>query len=113
MNVLDAQSDRKSLLNWIEQLLSIRKQCPEIGTGKFEIVGNKNADILIHRYASKHGDLYFIHNFSSKKIQITKANLPDSPKEWVHIFGVKSPKEKSEKIIEIEGFGFHWWRLLV
>ena len=113
VNVLDAQSDRKSLLNWIEQLLSIRKQCPEIGTGKFEIVGNKNADILIHRYASKHGDLYFIHNFSSKKIQINKANLPDSPKEWVHIFGVKSPKEKSEKIIEIEGFGFHWWRLLV
>jgi maltose alpha-D-glucosyltransferase/alpha-amylase len=109
VNVLDAQSDSSSLLNWIERLISIRKQCPEIGAGRLQMIETDNKYLFIHHFQSEHGDLWFVHNFSEQEIIFnTNDHKPDT-KRWVHIFGSRDIHQK-ETIIEVEAFGFHWWR---
>ncbi|HYG15962.1 MAG TPA: alpha-amylase family protein [Bacteroidia bacterium] len=110
VNVLDAQSDHNSLLNWIEQLISIRKQCPEIGAGTLEIAEVDEPGIFIHKLESEHGKLLFIHNFSEKVITVNY-KLLDKKSNWVHIFG-NTAAGKNNESIEVGVHGFHWWRLL-
>jgi maltose alpha-D-glucosyltransferase/alpha-amylase len=109
INVLDAQSKRDSLLNWIERLISIRKQCPEIGTGKLHMIENPNESLFVHHFESEHGDLWFVHNFSGKTISFDYGQLTDNSKRWVHVFGSREI-DNSEPSVQVAGYGFHWWR---
>ncbi len=80
INVLSSQSECQSILNWIERLFSIRKQCPEIGTGKIEIIAQDNESLFVHRYESKHGDLWFAHNFCNEAVEYDHRKLVDKEK---------------------------------
>jgi maltose alpha-D-glucosyltransferase/alpha-amylase len=110
INVLSLQSENGSILNWIERLFSIRKQCPEIGTGKIKIIAHDNEGLFVHHYRSKHGDLWFAHNFSKDAVEFDFRQLADSKKNWVHLFG--SDDLEAGETTMIEGYGFHWWRTI-
>jgi maltose alpha-D-glucosyltransferase/alpha-amylase len=109
INVLDAQSDHLSLLNWIERSISIRKQCPEIGTAGVEIIDHDNSCLFIHHYKSEHGDLWFVHNFSESTITFNYSEYMTASKRWVHLLGSKDTDNHANSI-QLEGFAFHWWR---
>lgn len=109
VNVLDAQGDNNSLLNWIERLISIRKQCPEIGAGRLQMIETGNKHLFIHHFQSEHGDLWFVHNFSEQEIIFNYNDYRSDAKRWVHIFGSREV-HKNETIIQVGAFGFHWWR---
>lgn len=108
INVLSLQSDSRSLLNWIERLFSIRKQCPEIGSGKLEMIGDDNEGLFVHHFKSRHGDLWFAHNFSDQPVTFNYERLMANSNKWVHIFGSKDLDDYTTVIVE--GHGFHWWR---
>lgn len=107
VNVLDAQSDPQSFLNWIERLISIRKQCPEIGKNKIEIVNDNNPALMIHHYR----ELWFVHNFSEQEIVLDVDEFIAPDTQWVHLFGSRSLNKKL-KTVTLEGFAFHWWRVI-
>lgn len=111
INVLEAQSEPNSLLNWIERLISVRKQCPEIGTGKAEMMDSGDDRILLHRFKSQYGDLWFAHNFSGQKLHFDYSRHVDPGKKWVHIFDSQRLENDSKKI-QIAAYGFHWWRTI-
>jgi maltose alpha-D-glucosyltransferase/alpha-amylase len=111
VNVLDAQSDSDSLLNWIERLIAIRKQCPEIGTGKLEVMDSGDDRLLLHHFKSPHGNLWFAHNFSAQKISFDYSDHADRGEEWVNVFKSNSLESNAKKI-QIAGHGFHWWRTI-
>ena len=109
VNVLDAQSNTNSLLNWIERLIAIRKQCPEIGTGKLEVMDSGDDRLLLHHYKSSHGNLWFAHNFSAQKINFDYSDHAERGEKWVNIFKSQYLESKTMKI-EVAPYGFHWWR---
>jgi maltose alpha-D-glucosyltransferase/alpha-amylase len=111
VNVLDAQSDTGSLLNWIERLFSIRKQCPEIGKAQLQIIEARQDSLFIHHFSSDHGDLWFVHNFSGEVITFDYHDLITPSGKWVHLFGNRDV-DSSETTLQIEGYGFHWWRTI-
>ncbi|WP_205510204.1 alpha-amylase family protein [Longitalea arenae] len=108
INVLSLQSQGDSILNWIERLFSIRKQCPEIGSGEFEIIEQDNECLFVHHFRSEHGDLWFAHNFSGDPVTFSREELVGKSKKWVHIFGSRDAGE--DRALQIDGYGFHWWR---
>ena len=107
--MLDAQSDTNSLLNWIERLIAIRKQCPEIGTGKLEVMDSGDDRLLLHHFKSPHGNLWFVHNFSAQKISFDYSHHAGSGEKWVNVFKSSILESKSKKI-QVAAYGFHWWR---
>jgi maltose alpha-D-glucosyltransferase/alpha-amylase len=109
VNVMDAQSNSHSLLNWIQRLISLRKQCPEIGTVRMNIIKSGHKSLFIHHFPSAHGDLWFVHNFSEQEIDFNFGEHIEEGKRWVHLFGSRDTDSKSRSTL-LEGFAFHWWR---
>lgn len=111
VNVMDAQSNQDSLLTWIQRLISIRKQCPEIGMTRVNIIKSEHKGVFIHHFPSEHGDLWFVHNFSEQETDFHFGELIAEGKRWVHLFGSRDTDSKTRSTL-LEGFAFHWWRAI-
>ena len=109
VNVLDAQADTGSLLNYIQRLISIRKQCPEIGTGKLEVMDSGDERLLLHHFKSDHGHLWFVHNFSGKKVSFDYSSHTGRGEKWVNVFASNALDSNTKKI-QVAPYGFRWWR---
>jgi maltose alpha-D-glucosyltransferase / alpha-amylase len=55
VNVADQQRDTRSLLNWTEHLLRVRKECPEFGWGEYSVLETGRPSVLAHRCEWKGG----------------------------------------------------------
>jgi maltose alpha-D-glucosyltransferase/alpha-amylase len=111
VNVLDAQGDAGSLLNWMERAIAIRKQCPEIGTEKLEVVDSGDDRLLLHQYKSPHGNLWFVHNLSAQKINFDYSAHAERGENWINFFKSNTLQSKTKKI-QIAPYGYHWWRAI-
>lgn len=75
VNVRQQLADSMSLLNFIKQLIRIRKICPEIGTADYEIVNTSSKSILAIHYDAGGQSLLIVHNFSDEP-QTFRVNRP-------------------------------------
>src|SRR6185436_8272490 len=50
INVETQRREIDSLLNWTERLIRLRKECPEIGWGTFQIVATGDSSVLGMRF---------------------------------------------------------------
>ena len=50
VNVAAQRRDPNSLLNWMERIIRMRKEVPEIGWGDFSFVPTKTPQVLAMRY---------------------------------------------------------------
>ena len=84
INVADQQRDPQSLLNWMEHLLRVRKECPEFGWGTFTVLKTKPASVLAHRCEWKDGAVIAVHNFAKTKASASlTCSAIGGTKEWM------------------------------
>ena len=50
VNVADQRRDPNSLLNWMERIIRMRKEVPEIGWGDFSFVATGTPEVLAMQY---------------------------------------------------------------
>ncbi len=50
LNVVAQQPDSNSLLNWTIRMIQLRKACPEIGHGNWQILETSSENVLIMQY---------------------------------------------------------------
>jgi maltose alpha-D-glucosyltransferase/alpha-amylase len=67
VNVADQRRDPASLLNWTERRIRMRKECPEISWGQFEILRTNAQEVLVMRYDWRGVSLVTLHNFSDRR----------------------------------------------
>ncbi len=67
VNVAAQQADSSSLLNRITQFARLRRQCSEIGWGKWQILPTGSAPVLAIRYNWQGRTLLLVHNFSAEQ----------------------------------------------
>lgn len=109
INVMSAQQRPGSLLNWIERLITTRKQCPEIGNGTLFMVPYPGNEILIHGLELEEEKLLFIHNFSQEPQELSIADLIDQKSSLFEIFG-EDDKDINSTMIILEGYDYKWFR---
>jgi maltose alpha-D-glucosyltransferase/alpha-amylase len=111
INILNAQHDASSLLNWIEKLIITRKQCPEIGYGNIKIFNSPNDSILFHAFEWNKEKLYLLHNFSPEKVRCNRKKfLPEKGQLFEVLSDVETNEDTKEDIL-INGYGYRWFRL--
>ncbi|TDV44309.1 alpha-amylase family protein [Actinophytocola oryzae] len=103
-NVADQRRDPHSLLNWMERLIRQRKECPEFGWGKLELLHTKGA-VLVHRCVWDGTAVVAVHNLGDEPATVT---LPKDCTEFRDLFG-DDDAEPGEKIT-VEAYGFRWFR---
>ena len=65
VNVEQQRRDPSSLLRWTSRLIRIRKECPEIGWGTWDIVPTRPPNTLAIQYLWRNTSLVCVHNLAS------------------------------------------------
>ncbi len=65
-NFPEKRRDPGSFLNWLERLLRMRKEVPEIGWGAYDALQSRPEDpaVLILRYRWRNNSVVFLHNLA-------------------------------------------------
>ncbi|MEG4417952.1 alpha-amylase family protein [Microcoleus sp. LAD1_D5] len=110
VNVVAAQRDPASLINWMERAISIRKQCPELGRGKWHILETDSPSVLAHCCDWQGRTVIAVHNLADKPCTATlKSN------EYSHLcdlFGDRlyESLDADSPSIPLEPYGYRWFR---
>ena len=64
MNVAAQRRDPNSLLNWMERIIRMRKEVPEIGWGDFSFLSTGNPQVLVMRYDWRDNAVVCVHNLA-------------------------------------------------
>jgi maltose alpha-D-glucosyltransferase/alpha-amylase len=71
VNAAEQRRDPNSLLNWMERIIRMRKEVPEIGWGDYQIIKTRDPSVFIVRYDWRKNSVLFVHNLDSKPHEIS------------------------------------------
>jgi maltose alpha-D-glucosyltransferase / alpha-amylase len=114
VNVADQRRDPNSLLNWMERIVRMRKEVPEIGWGDFETLRTGTSEVLALRYDWRGNSVLAVHNFSANPCEIRlKTGLPEP--DGQHLVNLLSTDhsvadEAGKHRIVLEPYGYRWYR---
>jgi maltose alpha-D-glucosyltransferase / alpha-amylase len=109
VNVLNAQRDRTSFLNWLETLISTRKQCPGIGVGELTVIPCGIKSVVAHSYTYNNEKMFFLHHLANDKVTIGKKELGVEASKLYDVFGCEEVVQFADRF-EIDGYGYQWYR---
>jgi maltose alpha-D-glucosyltransferase/alpha-amylase len=115
VNAAEQRRDPNSMLNWMERIIRMRKEVPEVGWGDFEALDTRDQTVLALRYDWRNNSVLFLHNFSSEPCEVEfKAGLDDPKgKLLVNILGddhSHAGKNGKHRVC-LEGYGYRWYRV--
>jgi maltose alpha-D-glucosyltransferase / alpha-amylase len=107
LNVQDEERDPHSLLENVRRLAQCRKECPEIGLGRWSIADSSNSGLLVLRYDFEGRTLLIVHNFSSEPQRLT---IPADVPGLRDLLGGEDVGPG--KAIALPGYGYRWFRVM-
>lgn len=115
VNVANQRRDPNSLLNWMERMIRMRKEVPEIGWGDFAVLHTRRSDVLGLRYDWRDNSVVILHNLNSAPQEI-EVDIGIGGEGGTRLINVLSDEEivakKSGKcLVLLEGFGYRWYRV--
>jgi maltose alpha-D-glucosyltransferase/alpha-amylase len=73
VNVAAQRRDEGSLLNWFERLIRLRKECPELGWGRFRLLPTAERAVFAHRSDWDDRAIVAVHNLSGAPVRASFA----------------------------------------
>ncbi|MDN3353707.1 alpha-amylase family protein [Actinomadura sp. DC4] len=112
VNVVDQRHDRDSLSSWMTRAIQIRRECPELGWGDWEILDLGDSRVLGLAYRWREGRVVTLHNLSADDVRVRlPADLDlDGVDEIRQMFGDGPAEDGAD--IGLAGYGYRWLRLL-
>ena len=112
VNVENQRREPTSLLNWMTALIRLRKECPEIGFGSWEILDLGYTNVLGMCYSWNGHSLLIFHNFSEKPLEVVLDNRKVKEERLIDLMkNVESvADEKGKHTIILEAYGYRWFR---
>ena len=111
VNVAAAQRDPNSLINWMDRAIRIRKQCPEFGRGKWQILETDCSWVFAHCCHWEGRTLLLVHNLADKPCTATlKSNEYTN---LVDLFGARlyESLDAGSPSIPLQAYGYRWFRV--
>jgi maltose alpha-D-glucosyltransferase / alpha-amylase len=111
VNVAAQQRDPNSLLNWMEHVIRIRKQCPELGYGQWKILSTNSSSVFAHSCEWNEKIVIAAHNLSDRACAATLQNCEF--KNLVDLFGdcQYEPLDQDSCSIPLQPYGYRWFRV--
>ncbi len=114
VNVADQRRDPNSLLNWMERIVRMRKEVPEIGWGDFTFLPAGTREVLAMRYSWRNNAVLCVHNLCGepREIRLTV----DGDEEQCVLVNLLSndhsqPSPGGRHSMLLEPFGYRWFRI--
>jgi maltose alpha-D-glucosyltransferase/alpha-amylase len=112
VNVAQQRRDPKSLLNWMERRIRMRKECPELGWGAFTVLRVDVPEVLAIRYDFRGVSMLTLHNFSSRRQTVAVDPKTDNRGLLVEVFDQNhSRSESGMHELTLPAYGHRWYRV--
>jgi maltose alpha-D-glucosyltransferase/alpha-amylase len=110
INVDAQRSDHDSLLVWFERMLRSLRECPEAGSGSWNLLDSGTEQVLALRYEADTGAFIALTNLRRKRCVIDLTTEVDDD-ELVEVFSNRLYADRVEiGNIELDAWGYRWLR---
>lgn len=115
VNAAVQRRDPNSMLNWMERMIRMRKEMPEIGWGDFAVIATRNPAILAIRFDWRNNSVLLAHNLDGTPCEVSLAvGLDDgSEKILVNLLSEDHSHagEDGKHCLLLEPYGYRWFRV--
>jgi maltose alpha-D-glucosyltransferase/alpha-amylase len=115
VNVAQQRRDPQSMLNWMERIIRMRKEVPEIGWGDFEVVETGRPDVLALRYDWRENSVLVVHNLGAEACEVPidpgAAGAHDGLLVNLLSDDHSRPERNGRHSILLEPYGYRWFRV--
>ncbi|MPZ23617.1 MAG: DUF3459 domain-containing protein [Dehalococcoidia bacterium] len=111
VNTVSQHRDDESLLNWVERLIGLRKECPEFGWGDCNILEVGDPHVFAHRCRWQDNEVVALHNLSAEKCSVSLDLDVDEGSRLVDWFGNRDYQSDGGPGVELDAYGYRWFRL--
>ena len=114
VNVAQQRRDPNSLLNWMERIIRMRKEVPEIGWGDFSVLRTRTPEVLALRYDWRNNSVIVLHNLGALPREIL-LDVGLAGKESERLVNLLSSdhsvaNRSGKHCILLEPYGYRWYR---
>ena len=113
VNVAVQRTDPNSLMNWMERMIRMRKEVPEMGWGEFHVLSTRTKEVLAIRYDWRRNSVVVVHNLSAIQREVFFGVGVKDAETMVNILtGEECKVDKSGKaLLLLEPYGYRWFRV--
>jgi maltose alpha-D-glucosyltransferase / alpha-amylase len=115
VNVAQQRRDPNSQLNWIERIIRMRKEVPEIGWGSFTVLPSGTPKVLVLRYDWRNNAVLVIHNLAPMPLEIRLDLKSDTAQEGnlINLLAENHSyaDNRGRHHIVLEPYGYRWYRI--
>jgi maltose alpha-D-glucosyltransferase / alpha-amylase len=115
VNVAEQRRDPNSLLNWMERIIRMRKEVPEIGWGDFGFISAGTKEVLVMRYEWRNNSVVLVHNLSSlpREVRFPVSNEEGEACTLVNLLSDNhsQPEDGDKHRVLLEPYGYRWYRV--
>jgi maltose alpha-D-glucosyltransferase / alpha-amylase len=115
VNAAQQRRDPQSMLNWMERIIRMRKEVPEVGWGDFQILTTRDPTVLAMRYDWRNNSVLFLHNLADRPRETSfSAGLGDSrDRALINLLSTNHSHADASghhKVV-LEPYGYRWYRV--
>jgi maltose alpha-D-glucosyltransferase/alpha-amylase len=114
VNVAEQRRDPNSFLNWMERIIRMRKEVPEIGWGDFSVLRTNTPEVFAMRYDWRNNSVVMMHNLSGipREVQVDVGLPHEIGNRLVNLLSADHSvaDERGKHRIVVEGYGYRWYR---
>jgi maltose alpha-D-glucosyltransferase/alpha-amylase len=107
--------DPNSLLNWMERMIRMRKEVPEIGWGDFTFLEVDTNQVLAMLYEWRNNQVVVLHNLCPApcELRLKLGRKGAGNQELVNLLSEDHslPTKKGSHQILLEPYGYRWYRV--
>ena len=115
INAARQRRDPNSMLNWMERIIRMRKEVPEVGWGDFALITTRQASVLGVRYDWRNNSVLFLHNFAStpKEVTFSSGIAGESGRVLVNLLSEDHSRANADgkHRVMLEAYGYRWYRV--
>jgi maltose alpha-D-glucosyltransferase/alpha-amylase len=113
VNVEAQRREDGSLLNWMAEMIRLRKECPEIGWGDWRLLQTNAPGVLGLRYEWRGNALVILHNFSGKPKEVRLRLKEERGGILTNLRQNDESRgdERGQHRIAIDAYGYRWYRV--
>ncbi|CAN7426082.1 alpha-amylase family protein [Neorhizobium sp. LjRoot104] len=114
LNVAHQRRDPNSMLNWMERLIRMRKEAPEIGWGECVPLKTSDPGVLALRYDWRDNSVLVVHNLHSTPVEVEfSVGLGDHGEKLIDIAdgGNSKAEANGRHTLLLDAYAYRWYRV--
>ena len=116
VNVAAQRRDPNSFLDWMERIIRMRKETPEIGWGDFSFLPMRTPNVLAMAYEWRNNCVLFLHNLISEPQEVRfrlPAKSSGDKDVLVNLLSGDNSEadEHGRHCVVLEPYGYRWFRV--